>query len=544
MTETGDDPTSALGATALDELLREVATRVEGVLDEKERLGLLLDAVVTLAADLTLDSVLARIVEVAGALVDARYAALGVLGGRGGPRLRTFIHHGIAAETAVEIGELPRGHGLLGQIIDRPEPLRLHDLAEHASSVGFPDHHPSMSSFLGVPVRIRDKVFGNLYLTEKTGGGDFTAQDEEIVVALAAAAGVVIENARLYEEAQRREQWLAATAEITGRIAGSLSAEDALECLAEHARGVSGADTCWIVDVPVAAVGEVAPRALSGLARELDATDLDSVGDETLVLEDRLLLSVPVGAERTLALVLGWDPQHSAGLESFHAVDPSWLERFAAQAGLALEVSQARDASQRLAVLEDRDRIARDLHDLVIQRLFGVCLGLESTSRRTHDGETAERLTSAVDDLDATIKDIRRTIFELGAVQAATDIQSEVTRVVDRARRALGFRPALRFEGPVRTMVGTDVAPDLLAVLGEALSNVARHAGATSLEVVLTAGERIELTVTDDGCGLTEVTVESGLANLRHRAESRGGTFAIGPGPSGGTRLVWSVPRT
>lgn len=543
MTGPGDEPASALGATDLDDLLREVATRVEGVLDEKQRLGLLLDAVVTLAADLTLDSVLARIVEVAGALVDARYAALGVLGGRGGPRLRTFIHHGIDVDVAAEIGELPRGHGLLGQIIDRPEPLRLHDLAEHASSVGFPDHHPGMSSFLGVPVRIRDKVFGNLYLTEKVGGGDFTAQDEDIVVALAAAAGVVIENARLYEEALRRELWLAATADIAGRIAGSLSAQDALEGLAGCARDVSGADTCWIVDTPVVAGGPVVTRAQSGSARELMASDLDSADDATLVVEDRLLLSVPVGTQRSLSLVLGWDPQRSGGLESFHEVDPSWLERFAAQAGLALEVAQARDASQRLAVLEDRDRIARDLHDLVVQRLFGVCLGLESTSRRTNDGEAAERLTSAVDDLDATIKDIRRTIFELGAVQAATDIQSEVTRVVERARRTLGFRPDLRFEGPVRTMVGADVAPDLLAVLGEALSNVARHAGATSSQVVLAVGERIGLSVTDDGCGPSEGAVESGLANLRHRAQARGGTFEFGPGPAGGTRLVWSVPR-
>ncbi|WP_323792060.1 GAF domain-containing sensor histidine kinase [Nocardioides sp.] len=543
MPETEDEPTGPLDATDLDDLLREVASRVEGVLDEKERLGLLLDAVVTLAADLTLDSVLARIVEVAGALVDARYAALGVLGGRGGPRLRTFIHHGIAADVAVEIGELPRGHGLLGQIIDRPQPLRLHDLAEHASSVGFPDHHPSMSSFLGVPVRIRDKVFGNLYLTEKMGPGDFTSQDEAIVVALAAAAGVVIENARLYEEAQRREQWLGATAEITGRIAGSLSPDDALDGLAEHARQVSGADTSWIFEVPVQVSGDgpVVPRALSGLARELKGVDLESAAEGPLVAEEQLLLSVSVRADRSLALVLGWE---AGRIESFHEVDPAWLESFAEQAGLALEVAQAREASQRLAVLEDRDRIARDLHDLVIQRLFGVCLGLESTSRRTKDGEAAERLTSAVDDLDATIKDIRRTIFELGAVQAATDIQSEVTRVVDRARRALGFRPDLTFEGPVRTMIGDGVAPDLLAVLGEALSNAARHAGATSLQVVLTAGEATVLTVTDNGCGPGEGAVESGLANLRHRAEARGGSFEIGAGVDGGTRLVWSVPRT
>ena len=195
------DPPSpdSLRGAELDDLLREVLARVEGVLNEKDRLRLLLDAVVTMAADLTLDSVLARIVEIAGALVDARYAALGVLGGGRGDRLRTFIHHGISKESAAVIGDLPTGHGLLGLIIDRPEPLRLHDIAEHPASYGFPPDHPSMRSFLGVPVRIRGRVFGNLYLTEKSGGADFSKQDEEIVVALAAAAGVVIENARLYE---------------------------------------------------------------------------------------------------------------------------------------------------------------------------------------------------------------------------------------------------------------------------------------------------------------------------------------------------------
>jgi GAF domain-containing protein len=191
----------ALSEVEFDELLREVLGRVQGALDEQARLRLLLDAVVTMAADLTLDGVLARIVSIAGSLVDAQYAALGVLDVGTRRRLRTFVHHGISADQAEGIGDLPTGHGLLGLLIDDPRPIRLHDIAEHPASYGFPEHHPPMHSFLGVPVRIRDQVFGNLYLTEKAGGGDFTAEDESIVVALAAAAGVAIENARLYEEA-------------------------------------------------------------------------------------------------------------------------------------------------------------------------------------------------------------------------------------------------------------------------------------------------------------------------------------------------------
>ena len=213
----------------------------------EERLGLLLDAVVTIAAGLSLDSVLQRIVVIAGELVDARYAALGVLSEAPDRRLRTFVHHGMPEGLVDEIGHLPRGHGVLGLLIDDPEPLRLHDINEHAAAYGFPDHHPPMSSFLGVPVRIRDRVFGNLYLTEKVGGGDFTPGDEEIVIALAATAGVAIENARLYDEGSRRQRWLAATAEITALLTAGDPGADALQTIADRAREVAGADVAWIV---------------------------------------------------------------------------------------------------------------------------------------------------------------------------------------------------------------------------------------------------------------------------------------------------------
>ena len=216
---------AGLERVEFDDLLREVLTRVHGVLDEQDRQRLLLDAVVTMAADLSLDGVLARIVTIASNLVDAQYAALGVLDVRR-DRLRTFIHHGMTDDQVAEIGELPSGHGLLGLIIDQPEPLRLSDLTAHPASYGIPPGHPPMSSFLGVPVRIRDRVFGNLYLTEKAGGVDFTEQDESIVIALAAAAGVTIENARLYEEAAQRQEWLSATAEIAAVLADPASGQN------------------------------------------------------------------------------------------------------------------------------------------------------------------------------------------------------------------------------------------------------------------------------------------------------------------------------
>jgi len=559
--------TGNLSESAFDELLREVADRVQGATDERARWELLLDAVVTIGADLDLDGLLARIVTAASRLAGAQYAALGVIGSSSEQPLRTFVHHGVTAEQVVEIGELPTGHGLLGLIIDRPEPLRLRDIAEHPESSGFPANHPPMSSFLGVPVRIRDQVFGNLYLTEKAGGQDFTEQDERIVVALAAAAGVAIENARLYEEAAQRERWLAATAEITALLARTTE-HDALQVVADRVRDLAGADVAWVVAGPdeerlaVQVVSGVqidltAAAELSlhhSLAREVVRSQqpltVQDVGqDPRATTLDELMgwpvlgpvIVVPFGqvVGGCGVLALGWVPEH-AGRSS--SVDPALPASFAEQAALALQVSQSRADQQQLAVFQDRDRIARDLHDLIIQRLFAIGLGLESTSRLAENGDVSKRLGTAIDDLDDTIKDIRRTIFALGAPDQATDVQAGVTRLVERATVTLKFRPTLSFEGPVRSVIDSAAAADVLAVLGEALSNAARHANATWVAVRLSAADEIVLEVTDDGRGIDSSVTESGLRNMRHRAEQRGGHCDVGPGPSGGTRVRWSVP--
>jgi signal transduction histidine kinase len=534
----------------------------------EERLRLLLDAVVTMAADLNLDGVLQRIVVIASELVEARYAALGVLSDAGDRALRTFVHHGISEELVAEIGHLPRGHGVLGLLIDHPEPLRLHDIKEHPSAYGFPDHHPPMSSFLGVPVRIRDRVFGNLYLTEKAGGGDFTAEDEEVVVALAVAAGVAIENARLYDESATRQRWLAATAEITALLAAGDPGSDALQTVAQSARRVSGADVAWIVTgrdrgslaLQAVAGADVDPETMRSmpLDRSLVGVAVESrrpVAVDDIAADPRALdvsqafgwpdlgpaVVVPLtsGDEVDGALALAWSRERA---EDYHALDPTLPASFAEQAALALHIVRGREDRQRLAVLEDRDRIGRELHDVVIQRLFAVGLGLQSTSRLSDRPEVAERLDQAVDVLDATIKDIRRSIFALASSESADDIQAEVTRLVDRAAGTLKFRPVLTFEGPVRTLVAGDLAPDVLAVLGEALSNASRHAEAHRVEVVLTAGDSVVLTVADDGRGLPGAVHESGLRNMRERAERRGGSLVVESAPGAGTALTWSVP--
>ena len=561
-----DNDRTTLRGADFEDLLREVLARANGALDEQARLRLLLDAVVSMAADLTLDGVLSKIVEISRQLTGARYAALGVL--NSGPRkaLRTFVHKGMTPVQVGEIGDLPTGHGILGLLIDVPAPLRLHDLTAHPESYGFPAAHPPMRSFLGVPVRIRDKVFGNLYLTEKPGEQDFTQEDEDVVVALAAAAGVAIENARLYEEAGRREEWLAATAEITGLLSRSGAIGEALQVVADRARQVAAADAAWLV---VGTPDDLALRAVSGppltlqdlqdvsLQKSLAAEVIRSgepISTEDMTQDRRAMtldhlpgwpaigpaIVVPLknGSEVAGALALGWTMAHAY---EYTSVDPRLPASFAEHAALALQVVRSREAEQRLLLFEDRDRIGRDLHDLVIQRLFAVGLSLQSVSGVAEDSQVRQRIESAVDDLDATIKDIRRSIFALGSTEAAADIQTEVTRLVDRAAVTLKFRPNLEIQGPVRSVVSEDVAPHLLAVLGEVLSNATRHSGASRIDVRISAGERLDLVVADDGGGLPSAVQESGLGNIRDRASQLGGECTVESSRLG-TTVTWSVP--
>ncbi|GAB3659720.1 two-component system sensor histidine kinase [Nocardioides korecus] len=538
-------------------------------LDEVARWELLLDAVVTMGADLSLDGLLQRIVAAARTLAGARYAALGVLGPGPERRLRSFVHRGIDPERSASIGDLPAGHGLLGQIFERPEPLRLHDLGEHPASYGFPPHHPPMHSFLGVPVRTRDQVFGNLYLTEKVGGGDFTEQDERIVIALAAAAGVAVENATLYAAARRGQRWMEATAEITTLIAAAPTDADALQLVADRARDLAGAEVVWVVSGPDPASMQF--RVVSGgtvdlvrlaelpldrsVAREVVESGVPQVRErlqddprqQTALrqvpgwpdLTSAMLLPLSAATGWTGVLCLGWtDAQAGRAAE----LDPALPAGFAEQAALSIQLARSRAQAQQLAVLKDRDRIGRDLHDLVIQRLFAVGLSLQGAARLSESPALTRRVEQAVDDLDATIKDIRRTIFELGTAEEAADLQSVVTRLVERAAHSLGARPRLLLSGPIRTRVPPDLAAEVVAVLTEALSNLVRHARADRLEVSVSVEDGLVVEVVDNGVGLPEHVVESGLSNLRERALRHGGTLTLSVPPGGGTCLRWAVP--
>ncbi|HEY3506413.1 MAG TPA: GAF domain-containing sensor histidine kinase [Actinocatenispora sp.] len=547
-----------LSRVQLDTLLQELLDRVGEVTASRERLRILLDAVVSIGTDLDLHSTLRRIVRSACDLVDARYGALGVLGPR--RSLIDFVTYGLTDEQHAAIGELPSGHGVLGLLIDDPRPIRMPDIGAHPAAYGFPPHHPTMHTFLGVPVRIRDHVFGNLYLTEKRDGGEFSADDEQLVAALSVAAGAAIDNARLYAQAQRRHRWLSATAEITGVLLGEVRRGPALQLVADRAREVAEAQMALVLladetareltvevaagepgkpllGVTVPGTSGLAPAVRDGHVTVVD--DLADVADWSAPVPAGLSLLVPLAAgSRTLGALVVTYEQGSAGPSE---PDVALVESFAGQAALALERARSQDQRELLAILSDRERIARDLHDVVIQRLFAAGTQLAVADRITVRPEVHQRVNAVIDDLDTTIREIRGTIFQLRGAEPG-QFRGDVRELVAEAERALGFAPRLTLTGPVETLVPADVQPTVLAVLREALSNVARHAAATAVHVeVAAAPDRLTLRITDNGVGMGGAAETGGLTNLRHRASEHGGTFAVSPAEPG-TRLDWQIP--
>ena len=554
---------SAAPRLELDQLLTQLIDRAQDVVAARDRLRGLLRANRLIIGDLALPVVLRRIAEAARDLVQARYAALGVLGPDGG--LEQFIHVGVDDETVARIGHLPEGKGLLGALIDDPRPIRLANLADDPRSVGFPEGHPAMSCFLGVPIRIRDEVYGNLYLTERE-GGPFTAEDEELVAALAATAASAIDNARLYAEAGRRQRWLEASTEITRQLLSS-EGEPPLSVIARRLHEMADADVVAVV-LPTAdpqrlmvevATGEQAAQltALSYPVEDTIAGVAINTGRPVLVGDVtqqqsylvHLAQVTPVGPMMALPL-LGTQGSRGAvlvarvpGRHRFNEADLDIATTFAQHAAVALELADARADQQRVMLLEDRDRIARDLHDHVIQRLFAAGLGVQSVAGSAGSDSGASRLNTIVDDLDETIRQIRTTIFELRGplTPQPSTVRSQVVDVIDEVVPMLGFSPALRFTGPVDTIVPDEVAGDLIAVVREALSNIARHAHASAAAVEVTATPaQLTVDVADNGVGIGESKRRSGLANLARRAERYGGSLTL-PDHEG-TQLRWTIP--
>jgi signal transduction histidine kinase len=367
------------------------------------QLGRLLEAVLSVAEDLDLDAVLERIVGSACGLVGARYGALGVVDEDDPERLSSFVHHGLDSATIAQLGALPTGRGILGEILRHPRPLRLDDLAQHPAAYGLPPGHPPMHSFIGAPIRVRGTVFGNLYLTEKRDGGPFTERDEASVVALAAVAGSAIANVKL-----------------------------------------------------------------------------------------------------------------------------------------ALR-------SRELSLVRERDRIARDLHDTVIQNLYATGLGLQAAQRAGADpADVQARVTRAIESIDATVKEIRATIFALQDVPSGDrGARTRLLGVAEEMASLLGFLPRMRLDGPIDTVVDSELIDQLVPVLRESLTNVAKHARASSVVVRVEVLEgRVELEVVDDGVGLPDVLRPNGMGvgNIHERAELLGGEATLSSVAGGGARVLWRVP--
>ena len=550
----------------LDDLLTELQSRLQTVLATRDRVYALLEAVVAVGANLDLEVVLKQIVEAAITLVRARYGALGVIGDGG--RLAEFVPVGLAAEQIAGIHHWPEGLGLLGALISDPRPLRLPNIAASPNSHGFPPGHPPMRSFLGVPIRVRAEVYGNLYLTEKEGGADFDEEDEALLVALAAAAGVAIDNARLYEEARRQQRWLRASGEVTRRLLSGARADEVLALITQQTLEMSGADLVALA-VPTPDRQQLVIQYAAGAAAA------DAIG---LVLPVGASLSgwVMINGERVVVADFGHDERVAAPAREHLPLGPAILfplgepgdvrgvftvgrepgapplppqaidliSTFAGQAAIGLELAEHRNDAERLAILQDRDRIARDLHDLVIQRLYATGMSLQGAVPLLTRPEAASRVSNAVDALDETIREIRSAIFSL---QARGDsrpqgLRAQVLEVVDEMTAPLGRPPSLRLVGPLDETVPSEVGEHLLGALREALSNAARHAHASRVNVTVQADGELALRVRDNGVGMGLSTRRSGLANLAERATELGGKLEVTPADGGGTQLDWRVP--
>jgi signal transduction histidine kinase len=544
--------------------------------DPVRRLRGLLRANQAIVGNLTLPAVLQRIIEAACELVDARYGALGVIAPTGG--LEQFITVGIDDGSRAQIGHLPAGLGLLGALIDDPRAIRLRELADDPRSVGFPPNHPAMGAFLGVPIRVRDDVFGNLYLT-RDDDRDFTPEDEELVASLAATAGVAIDNARLFEEAGRKQDWLAASTEITRQLLSS-DGDEPLQLIARRLQDVADADAVNVVlptsdgqrlmiEVATGAGAEqvtamtyptdgTASQAVLDSGQAILIADYSQQSRHRVHLDDVLrvgpLMVVPLGQAPRVrgALVVA----RTHGRTRFGDAELDMATTFANHAAVALELADARADQQRVVLLEDRDRIARDLHDHVIQRLFAAGLTIESVAGALGADPRADRLARVVDEVDSTIRQIRDSIFQLRGPLAAriAELRTRLFALASDLTPMLGFAPRVSFAGPVDAVVPDEVVDDLVAVVREALTNVARHAKADSVTVDVSAtATDVTVDVTDNGVGIGNTERRSGLDNLRWRAEQHGGRFAITsplprPDPSesadheGGTNLRWTIP--
>jgi len=528
--------------------------------DELIRSGL------ALASELDLEAVLQRIIDLAAELTGATYGALGVLGPDGA--IREFVTTGIGEQERLAIPHEPTGRGVLGLLIREPRPIRIAQIGEHPASVGFPPNHPPMTSFLGAPVTARGQVFGNIYLTDKRDADGFTQDDEQALVVLAAQAGTAVENARLYDEARTRQRWLEGVREIGEAILSRAHPDEALQIITERAAELVGADLA-LVSVPdgpgqlrvAFADGMNAPKLL-GMSFPTEgsiAGDVVKAGTVAVVAnaatDERAfgplvaaggfgpVVIVPMSARGQAFGTLS--AANRLGGRTFEPAQVALLSTFADQAAVALEYARAQQEVERLAILEDRERIAKELHDGVIQALFAVGMGLEGAAMMAGDDELSARLEGAVSELDRVIRDLRNYIFGLRpGILADRELDKALRSLVEDFQARSGVLTIVEVDEEVAAQLA-GVAGDVVQLTREALSNVGRHAEATTCRVSLRHRDHTAvLEVDDDGHGFDTATTRrgDGLSNLEERAAALGGRTSIESVPAQGTTVRIELP--
>ena len=528
-----------------------------------DRNAKLLEAGLALSSELSLSAVLQRIIELAAEVTAARYGALGVLGAD--ERISEFVTTGITEEQRRAIGDLPVGHGILGVLIGDAKPLRLRSISDHPRSVGFPPNHPPMRSFLGAPVKARGRVFGNIYLTEKQGAPEFSPEDEDALVILAAQAGVAVENAHLYEEARQRERRLEAVREIVTRILEGAESEEILELVALRARELVGADLATLA-VPADQSESLRIQVADGIhADELRGMVFPverSVSGEIIHTGKPVIVRDASGDERTdqpmvglgeigPAMFLPLAARGSAfgtlavanrrGSKTFSSEDLALVETFAGQASVAIEYGRAQIELKRLTLMDERERIAKELHDGVIQSLFAVGMGLQATATLSRDHDLERRLSEAVSEIDRSIRDLRNYIFGLRpGILADRQLDQAIRQLVEEFQRRTGITTAVEIDARVAAEL-SGRAGDVIQLVREALSNIGRHSHATTCRVTLIrAGDEAVLEIDDDGEGFEPAGARGkghGLQNLAERARSLGGQLQIESAASEGTTI-------
>lgn len=562
----GDE--SAFSALGKRGLVDSMHAQLDELLASRDQMALLLRVIVGLVSDLDLDATLHRIVTAAMELTGARYGALGVRAADG--RLLSFLHSGMPVETAERIGHLPVGKGVLGVLLDYPEPLRLDDLREHPAAVGFPEHHPPMGAFLGVPITVRHESFGSLYLTEPTARATFSEADEIAARALASAAAVAIDNARLYDRVRLTAEWMEASRAVTtSLVADGAPVAKPLTMIAERVRLLSGSEQAIVLvpddaSLPAEEVKTLVVTAAVGLFAEdvigrrvpVDGSTTGGVfrSGEPMVTESFLhpiQSFTDVGQRPAIVMPLRAQPRGTLGVlvvarnQDDLPFDSGYLDLvsdFADHAAVALVLAESQQQARELSVIADRERIAHDLHDHVIQRLFAAGMNLQGTIARSRSPEVNQRLSRTVDELQGTIDEIRSRIFALQPSQGNVGLGPMAQAAIADLTADHDIATTVRMSGPL-TAVDETVAEHATSVITEAVSNAVRHSGAAHLTVEISVADELTIVVADDGCGIDPaIARRSGLAHMQRRAELVGGSCVLSERPGGGTHVRWVAP--